>query len=189
MRSRSPKQRRRAAHPARARSGRIARRSRTATAGWRMGWDSNPRGACTPAGFQDRCLQPLGHPSSEAKSIACRRSSGERYRNSELFATGLPPKQSPIELSDLMLQVRPPLRLGGRASRLSSVKLRPDHKTVSDTFRIFACDASRFLGMKADHKNERFMVRYIMKPLQVSPARTRRYRKPNRRTSLHWSLG
>src|SRR5437016_2246 len=29
----------------------------------RMGWDSNPRGACTPAGFQDRCLQPLGHPS------------------------------------------------------------------------------------------------------------------------------
>ena len=30
---------------------------------WRMGWDSNPRGARTPAGFQDRCLQPLGHPS------------------------------------------------------------------------------------------------------------------------------
>ena len=28
-----------------------------------MGWDSNPRGACTPAGFQDRCLKPLGHPS------------------------------------------------------------------------------------------------------------------------------
>ena len=31
--------------------------------GWRMGWDSNPRGALTPAGFQDRSLQPLGHPS------------------------------------------------------------------------------------------------------------------------------
>jgi hypothetical protein len=30
---------------------------------WRMGWDSNPRDACTPAGFQDQCLQPLGHPS------------------------------------------------------------------------------------------------------------------------------
>ena len=28
-----------------------------------MGWDSNPRGACAPAGFQDRCLKPLGHPS------------------------------------------------------------------------------------------------------------------------------
>lgn len=30
-----------------------------------MGWDSNPRNACTFAGFQDRCLQPLGHPSKE----------------------------------------------------------------------------------------------------------------------------
>ena len=28
-----------------------------------MGWDSNPRRARTLAGFQDRCLQPLGHPS------------------------------------------------------------------------------------------------------------------------------
>jgi site-specific DNA recombinase len=31
---------------------------------WRMGWDSNPRAACTAAGFQDRCLKPLGHPSA-----------------------------------------------------------------------------------------------------------------------------
>ena len=31
---------------------------------WRMGWDSNPRDPCGPAGFQDRCLQPLGHPSA-----------------------------------------------------------------------------------------------------------------------------
>lgn len=42
---------------------------------WRMGRDSNPRDPCEPAGFQDRCLQPLGHPSSsgsEAPSIgAC----------------------------------------------------------------------------------------------------------------------
>ena len=30
---------------------------------WRKGWDSNPRGAYTPAEFQDRCLKPLGHPS------------------------------------------------------------------------------------------------------------------------------
>ena len=34
--------------------------------GWRMGWDSNPRDGCPPAGFQDRCLQPLGHPSRRA---------------------------------------------------------------------------------------------------------------------------
>ena len=32
---------------------------------WRRGRDSNPRGACTPGGFQDRCLQPLGHLSAQ----------------------------------------------------------------------------------------------------------------------------
>ena len=30
---------------------------------WRMGWDSNPRWTRAHAGFQDRCLKPLGHPS------------------------------------------------------------------------------------------------------------------------------
>ena len=34
---------------------------------WRMGWDSNPRDPCRSAGFQDRCLQPLGHPSKYLK--------------------------------------------------------------------------------------------------------------------------
>ena len=31
---------------------------------WRRGWDSNPRTTFAVAGFQDRCLQPLGHPST-----------------------------------------------------------------------------------------------------------------------------
>ncbi len=31
---------------------------------WRKGWDSNPRWSCPHGGFQDRCLKPLGHPSS-----------------------------------------------------------------------------------------------------------------------------
>src|SRR6516165_7571288 len=35
---------------------------------WRMGWDSNPRCPCGHAGFQDRCLKPLGHPSQRLKS-------------------------------------------------------------------------------------------------------------------------
>ena len=35
---------------------------------WRKGWDSNPREALTSAGFQDRCLKPLGHPSKSATS-------------------------------------------------------------------------------------------------------------------------
>ena len=41
--------------------GRAQRRVRRAKQ--RRGWDSNPRDPCGPAGFQDRCLQPLGHPS------------------------------------------------------------------------------------------------------------------------------
>jgi hypothetical protein len=36
--------------------------------GWRREWDSNPRWACTHAGFQDRCLKPLGHPSGAARA-------------------------------------------------------------------------------------------------------------------------
>ena len=35
---------------------------------WRMGWDSNPRDPLGPAGFQDRYLQPLGHPSLAART-------------------------------------------------------------------------------------------------------------------------
>src|SRR5262249_10688646 len=35
---------------------------------WRKGWDSNPRVSCPTAGFQDRCLQPLGHPSTAVTS-------------------------------------------------------------------------------------------------------------------------
>jgi hypothetical protein len=41
----------------------IVSNSRRYVSSWRMGRDSNPRDACASAGFQDRCLQPLGHPS------------------------------------------------------------------------------------------------------------------------------
>src|SRR5690348_877167 len=42
----------------------VSERTRTLANGfWRMGWDSNPRHGCPCAGFQDRCLKPLGHPS------------------------------------------------------------------------------------------------------------------------------
>ena len=34
----------------------------------RMGWDSNPRATFAAAGFQDRCIQPLCHPSSANRS-------------------------------------------------------------------------------------------------------------------------
>jgi hypothetical protein len=34
---------------------------------WRRGWDSNPRDPFRSNGFQDRRLQPLGHPSGLSK--------------------------------------------------------------------------------------------------------------------------
>ena len=34
---------------------------------WRRGWDSNPRESYPSGGFQDRCLKPLGHPSSTSQ--------------------------------------------------------------------------------------------------------------------------
>ena len=37
---------------------------------WRKGWDSNPRYPCGHAGFQDRCLKPLGHPSKPGIAVA-----------------------------------------------------------------------------------------------------------------------
>lgn len=37
---------------------------------WRKGWDSNPRYPCGHAGFQDRCLKPLGHPSQQRIAVA-----------------------------------------------------------------------------------------------------------------------
>jgi hypothetical protein len=59
---------------------------------WRMGRDSNPRWARTHAGFQDRCLKPLGHPSLAIKSSiwlsAPREQSGERTVNWHPIGTG-----------------------------------------------------------------------------------------------------
>ena len=53
----------------------------------RRGWDSNPRGLA-PAGFQDRCIEPLCHPSSWASYTRPRRKSGETPLNS-MSADGL----------------------------------------------------------------------------------------------------
>ncbi len=55
---------------------------------WRKGWDSNPRWACTHAGFQDRCLKPLGHPSKILIFFSYRREADCRKRP---FATALLP--------------------------------------------------------------------------------------------------
>src|SRR5258708_18081373 len=47
-----------------------ARGVRSSVLNWRKGWDSNPRYPCRHAGFQDRCLKPLGHPSKPLKLLA-----------------------------------------------------------------------------------------------------------------------
>ena len=39
---------------------------------WRRGWDSNPRYSRLHAGFQDRCLKPLGHPSKKDAQVFTR---------------------------------------------------------------------------------------------------------------------
>jgi hypothetical protein len=48
---------------------------------WRKGWDSNPRYPCRHAGFQDRCLKPLGHPSVIGSSITWQREDQEQVLN------------------------------------------------------------------------------------------------------------
>ena len=60
----------------------------------RMGWDLNPRDAFTSAGFQDRCIQPLCHPSGFRGCIV-RRVLAEVYRacrpGRRTVAAGKPP--------------------------------------------------------------------------------------------------
>ena len=41
-------------------------------ANWRREWDSNPRWTRAHAGFQDRCLKPLGHPSGSRLALYAR---------------------------------------------------------------------------------------------------------------------
>ena len=40
---------------------------------WRRGRDSNPRETCISAGFQDRCIRPLCHPSAAVSLTAVAR--------------------------------------------------------------------------------------------------------------------
>jgi hypothetical protein len=57
-----------------------------------MGWDSNPRYPYGHAGFQDRCLKPLGHP-SKPLIILC-------------FCLPRPPARNPLLPNGLQRPVR-----------------------------------------------------------------------------------
>jgi hypothetical protein len=61
-----------------------------------MGWDSNPRYPCGHAGFQDRCLKPLGHPSHQLINL-----------DFSLAASGLKTPLLPKLLSNALNDRRP----------------------------------------------------------------------------------
>ena len=58
---------------------------------WRTGWDSNPRWACTHAGFQDQSLKPLGHLSVWEVPLAARRPAVQGPRQSDLHSPAILP--------------------------------------------------------------------------------------------------
>jgi hypothetical protein len=68
---------------------------RSSVLGWRKGWDSNPRYPCRHAGFQDRCLKPLGHPSQCASHEGRRPGLQAAGRFSPIRQQG-PRKKQPI---------------------------------------------------------------------------------------------
>jgi hypothetical protein len=62
-----------------------------------MGWDSNPRGAETPASFQDWCLQPLGHPSPQGHGLQTCAVLGKAGACEPVLAMGGPFRGLPVQ--------------------------------------------------------------------------------------------
>ena len=77
---------------------------------WRMGWDSNPRGTRAPAGFQDRCLRPLGHPSAARYHQPGGRRSRRKHRPAANCAHRL---LGPSPSFYAIGRLRPPCHRGG----------------------------------------------------------------------------
>ena len=93
-----------------------------------MGWDSNPRGGLPPAGFQDRCLQPLGHPSrATALSQAGRPAQGAAAGKRALGGEGEPSRGDQRRLD------RPAT---GPPPRRSANRPRPRSVTIRDLFTL-----------------------------------------------------
>ena len=66
------------------------------TISWRREWDSNPRWTCAHAGFQDRCLKPLDHPSASRPPIRRPGFCLKRRRGRRIVRTRLNPILSTI---------------------------------------------------------------------------------------------
>ncbi len=69
---------------------------RLETAIWRTGWDSNPRRACTLAGFQDRCLKPLGHLSAVPSPLAALGGAGKLSSAGAVNSVFPPSRDDPV---------------------------------------------------------------------------------------------
>jgi hypothetical protein len=60
---------------------------------WRKGWDSNPRYGCPYAGFQDRSLKPLDHPSATPRLVRSGREAAEPIADRRPAQATLQPAQ------------------------------------------------------------------------------------------------
>ena len=100
---------------------------------WRKGWDSNPRYPCGHAGFQDRCLKPLGHPSDSGISIA--------YRTLRLNATRTWSRHDCRD-ANTSVTSRRPLRFG----RGLAVPYRPQRSTTGSRVRAISIRPARVAG-------------------------------------------
>src|SRR3954451_11557453 len=86
---------------------------------WRKGWDSNPRYPCRHAGFQDRCLKPLGHP-----SISSRLAQPPRERNVS------DPRLNPLRFVEVSLVLR--LLKTECSSKLRDPRSKPMRATAEE---------------------------------------------------------
>jgi hypothetical protein len=92
---------------------------------WRREWDSNPRWTRAHAGFQDRCLKPLGHPSEPRFLSLLRCSQHHPGRFHHPAADGSTPSALPRSRLQRQPVPRAPHRLFRAASGSLPVRATP----------------------------------------------------------------
>jgi hypothetical protein len=109
---------------------------------WRKGWDSNPRYPCGHAGFQDRCLKPLGHPSKHDRQTGFAEQAA-KTRNSVPVPLSLHTclwwrarcrqRRSSNPTGCFCQGLAPVVSLRGPVRHGRSRPARPKHKALADT--------------------------------------------------------
>ena len=111
----------------------VFRRSKLAATDKRMGWDSNPRATFAAAGFQDRCIQPLCHPSFDQpirQGFASGTPANAHATPARPASTAHPPRHGPA--FDAATSVNPS---AGTAHRRSSTVCRPTNARRTQSAR------------------------------------------------------